>query len=83
MTSWRKLIPRSVTRLAFEALQPAPEELLRQAVGINIGGAWAEDRATRGRDPSADQGQDRCGRHDAALSAYRDWLKSDKSISSS
>ena len=28
--------------------------------------AWAEDRATRGRDPSRPRGQDRCGRHDAA-----------------
>ena len=43
---------------------------------------WAEDRATRGRDPSADPGPrpERAAR--CRPTAFRDWLQSDKSIHS-
>jgi hypothetical protein len=44
--------------------------------------AWAEDRATRGRDLSAAQGQDRKGGSKPPEYRLRDWLQSDKSIHS-
>ena len=55
----------------------------RQSPVKYTGKTWAEDRATRGRDPSASRGQDRRGRHDAALAAFRDWPKCDRSIHNS
>ena len=41
---------------------------------------WAEDRATRGRDLSAAQGQDRKGGRKPSDHRVRDWLQCDKSI---
>src|SRR5271157_1688351 len=48
-----------------------------------IEGAWAEDRATRGPDPSADpQGPRPARAARCRPTAYRDWPESDKSIHS-
>ena len=73
--SWRRPTPGGEPR-------PRRRKLPSPSPAMYTEKTWAEDRATRGRDPSADPGPRPGGRQDAAPCRLRDWPKSDKSIHS-
>ena len=65
-----------------DAPRPRRRELhSRRALGYTEE-TWAEDRATRGRDPSADQVPRPERAAGCRPTAFRDWPESDKSIHS-
>src|ERR1700741_1336248 len=80
MTCWRTEMPRSVELRRLRSPEAASQELRREALAGSIAGSWAEDRATRGRDLSADPGPRPVRAARCRPSAHRDWPESDKSI---